>query len=135
MRDTTIFEKLIPTLINCVVVFGISLYFINLPYATWALITVVLFLFYNLFFLFFNKNICLGMILMGTRWKKRVSFHNELLYVFLYTLSFSTIFMKIWFPLDVLLINLIFLQLPTILVTGTTFHGFVSGNKASTVKK
>jgi hypothetical protein len=135
MRNTTIFEKLVPTLINCAIVFGLSTFFLNFPYAIWATITVFLFLAYNLFFLVFNKNICLGMMLMGTRWKRRVSFQNELLYVFLYTLSFSTIFIKIWFPFDVLLINLIFLQLPTILFLGTTLHGYLSGYKTSTVKK
>lgn len=50
-----------------------------------------------------------------------------ILYTFLYSLSFSTIVIWIFYPFDLLLFNLLFIQLPTVLLTGTTLHGYLSG--------
>lgn len=67
------------------------------------------------------------MILLNIHWKKDYSIKQQLLYVFLYTLSFSTIVIWVFFPFDLLIFNLLFIQLPTVLITGTTLHGFLSG--------
>ena len=75
------------------------------------------------------------MIICGTRWPRQHKMHHEILYLVLYTLSFSTLFIWIWFPFDVFIVNILFLQLPAILLTGTTFHGYLSGNKYSVIKK
>lgn len=72
---------------------------------------------------------------MGTKWKKRMDFKYELLYVILYALSFSTLFIWIRFPFDIFLINMILFQLPSILLTGSTFHGYLSGKKQSIITK
>jgi hypothetical protein len=134
VNTTNALQKLWPSLINAAVVFAIAtpLYSV-MPLALWKSTVVAFFLMYNLFFLLFAKNRCLGMMLAGTRWKRRAKFSHELLFVFLYTLSFSTLMFSVWFPFDIFLANIFLLQLPTVLATGTTLHGYLSGNKVSVV--
>ena len=135
MRKTTVIEKLIPSAINALIVFCISApLFYVMPILYWKISVISIFFAYNLIFLFYNDNRCLGMMLYGTHWKKKVHFNHELLYIVLYTASFSSVFMQIWFPFDILLINLLIIQLPTILITGTTLHGYLSGEKSSIIK-
>jgi len=129
MKKTNLFEKALPSLINLVVVALLS---IPLIWTPWDIITkkiciIGLFFIYNLLFLFFNKNRCLGMIIVDTYWKKEYSLKNKLIFLILYALSFSTLFFWIFFPLDLFLVNMLFLQLPMILIKGTTFHGYLSG--------
>lgn len=136
MRKTGILEKLLPSLINAVIVLCITAPIFWIASITvWKISVVVAFFFYNLFFLIFNGNRCLGMILCNTEWPVRPPFYRELAYIILYTLSFATLFMWIWFPFDVFIFNMLLLQLPSIVLTGTTFHGLVVGNKYSVVKK
>ena len=68
------------------------------------------------------------MILVKTYYDHERTIAQKLLYACLYTLSFSTLIFYIWFPFDLLLINLVVIQLPFILKFGNTFHGFLSGN-------
>jgi len=68
------------------------------------------------------------MIILNTYWKKDYSFFNYLIFVILYTLSFSTLLFYIYFPLDLFLMNMALLQLPTVILKKTTFHGLLSGN-------
>jgi hypothetical protein len=68
------------------------------------------------------------MIILKARWKGDNSYWNFLLFISLYTLSFSTLLFYIVFPFDLFLINMILLQIPTIILKKTTFHGFLSGN-------
>jgi hypothetical protein len=75
------------------------------------------------------------MIILGIKWKEEYSLKQQLIYVFLYSLSFSTIVIWIFFPFDLLLFNLLFIQLPTVLLTGTTLHGFLSGRMSGYKEK
>ena len=74
------------------------------------------------------------MMILNIHWKEKYPLKNQLIHSVLYTASFSTLLFWVWFPLDLFLINMLLLQLPTILLTGTTFHGYLSGNMV-TVKK
>ncbi len=136
MRKTNVFEKLLPSVINASFVFLASLPLLKtLSFNEWKIAVVAIFFIYNLFFLVFNGNRCLGMILVRTRWGRRAGFQKEFLYICLYTLSFSTLFMSVWFPFDVFLANMLLLQVPSILFTGTTFHGYLSGNTCSVIER
>ena len=127
--NTNALEKLMVSVINTffVVLISVPFYYIygfNLKY---RIILILFFLFYNLLFIFMSKNRCLGMILLKIYWRKDYPLLNQLVYAFLYTTSFSTIVIWIFFPFDLLLVNLLFLQLPCVLITGTTLHGYLSG--------
>jgi hypothetical protein len=67
------------------------------------------------------------MIILNIDWKEQYPFKQQIFYVFLYSLSFSTIVVWVFFPFDLLLFNLLCIQLPTVLLTGTTLHGHLSG--------
>jgi hypothetical protein len=67
------------------------------------------------------------MILFGVYWKEEYPIKQQIIYAFLYSLSFSTIVIWIFFPFDLLLFNLLLIQLPCVLKTGTTLHGHLSG--------
>jgi hypothetical protein len=76
---------------------------------------------------------CFGMRLFGTIWEKKYSRLQRNVYSVLYTLSFSTMFFSLYFPFDLLVVNLFFIQLPTVYFSGTTFHGLLSGNMRSRI--
>ena len=136
MKQTNIIQKLIPSLINIIVVAILvsPLFILHWPYGLIKLILVILFFLYNLFFLAFFKNRDLGMIIAKTYWEKEYPLVNKLIYTIFYTGSFATLIFWIWFPMDLLLINMIFLQLPSILLTGTTLHGYLAGKMVTVVK-
>lgn len=69
----------------------------------------------------------LGMRFLGIEWAKEYPIKNHITFACLYSLSFATIIVWIVFPFDLLLINLLFVQLPMVLRTGYTLHGFLSG--------
>lgn len=89
---------------------------------------------YNLFFLLFfcylmvcmlffgNKNI--GMYFFKSDYKKKYSFSKFLLYNFLYTLSASTVYLEVFFFLDVLLINTFCIQCIMLSKYGKTTHSY-----------
>ena len=130
MKSTNIFQKLAASVINIfiVVLFSSPLIFIQMSVIDKKLIVIGIFFLYTLIFLIANYNRDLGMILVGTIWKKQYPWYQHLVYNIFYTLSFATIFFWIKYPFDILAINLLVLQLPTIILTGTTFHGFIAGN-------
>ena len=136
MKNTNLFQKLFSSVINAIVVFVISLPFIsfseNILFK--RLIVVGIFFVYCLVFMFLNKNRDLGMIIMKSYWRENYPTKNQFLYNVLYTLSFATLFFHIFFPLDLFLINMLFLQLPFVLITGTTLHGYFSGKMITVVK-
>lgn len=136
MKNTNAFQKFSSSLINAIVVFIVTLPFLSLTdnLLVKRLIVIVTFFVYCLIFMFLNENRDLGMIMTKSYWKAKYSIKNQLLFNFLYTLSFATLFFHIYFPLDLFLINMILVQLPFVLITGTTFHGYFSG-KMVTVKK
>lgn len=136
MRNTTALEKLGTSSIN--ILFTLIL---CSPFWIWdtqfnqlKLISLFIFLIYSLGVIFLPKNRCLWMILLGTYWKKKYSLNQHFLYAILYSLSFSSLFFWIIFPFDLLLFNILFFQIPSIILTGTTFHGYLSWNMI-TVKK
>ena len=67
------------------------------------------------------------MRIINAEWEDEYSLKRKLLYSFLYTLSFSTFLIWIWFPFDLLILNLLLLQLPFVLITGRTVHGYFAG--------
>ena len=128
-KNTNALQKLSVSIINTIFVTILSLpfYFIYSFTTTYKVILIILFFLYNLSFIFLTNNRCLGMIILGIKWKEEYSIKQQVLYTFLYSLSFSTIVIWIFFPFDLLLFNLLFIQLPTVLLTGTTLHGYLSG--------
>lgn len=129
MKQTDIFQKLIPSIINVFVVFIITIpvLLIRHSYSSMIVIWVWTFFLYNLFFIIVFKNRDLGMMIVKTYWKKDYPIANQLLFAILYTLSFATLFIWIWFPFDLFIFNMVCVQLPFVLLTGTTLHGYLSG--------
>lgn len=136
-RSTYLLEKLLPSIINVFIVTAISWpfyleYGFDIRYKGFL---VVLFWLYNFLFLVFRKDAReLGMIIIRTYWTKSYKPWQKVIYSVLYTLSFATVVFWIWFPFDLLLINLLLIQLPSVVLSGTTIHGLLSG-KMETVKK
>lgn len=129
MRHTNIWEKFTASAINLLVVLFLSLPFYSLwgfNYE-WQISVVIIFFIVESFFFIFGHDIDLGMRIVGSKWKGRYSLRRHFVYTFLYTLSFATLFIHIWFPFDLFIINMLCIQLPTVLLTGTTFHGYLSG--------
>jgi len=136
MRSTNLWEKVIPSVINVAIVVLLALPFLIFwgNGMGWKLATVTICLVYNLIVLTFNQNRCIGMMVMKTHWAARYSVASQLAYAVLYTASFATLFFSVYFPFDLFLFNILLLQLPTYLIKGTTFHGYLSGNM-ETVRK
>ena len=136
MQDTSIIEKLVPSIINVAIVLLISSPILILKSSVLEkkLIIIGLFFLYGLIFIFFNNGRDLGMILFKTYWKEHYPLIQMLIYNFLYTLSFSTLFFWKFFPFDIFLFNMLVLQLPIILLTGTTLHGFLSGGMTTVIR-
>lgn len=129
MKSTTALEKLIPSVVNVILVFIVFIpaYFLNISLLDKKLIIIAGFFLYELIFIFANKGRDLGMVIYNTSWEKDYSIFQLLVYNILYTLSFATLLFWLIFPFDIFLINLFFIQLPTVLLKGTTLHGFLSG--------
>ncbi len=136
MKTTSAIYKLLPSILNVLLTFILSLPFLILFNSSlaWKLSWIVIFLIYNLVFEFFYKNRDPGMVLFNTYYEHKRTASQKLLYICLYTLSFSSLLFYIWFPFDLLLINLIAVQLPCVYLTGNTLHGFLSGN-VKTIRK
>lgn len=107
--------------------------FDDLLYIQITFILVVLV--YDLGIAVFNNNRCLGMIIMGTYWNKEYSMKQRIIYALLYTLSYATVVFYIFFPFDLLIVNLFLLQLPFVILKKTTLHGYLSGNISTVVGK
>ena len=128
-KNTNALQKLSVSIINVFFVLLLSIpSYIHYGFSVqYKLILVLIFLLYNLVFVFTTQNRCLGMILLNIYWKEDYPIKNQIIYVFLYTLSFSTAVIWVIFPFDLLLFNLLLIQLPFVLITGTTAHGYFSG--------
>lgn len=129
MKTTSTFEKLIPSVINSILIFivFVPIYFLHISPLDKKLFVITGFFLYELIFIFINKGRDLGMILFNTYWEKDYSIFQLLIYNILYTVSFSTILFWLFFPFDIFLVNMLLIQLPTVLLKGTTLHGFLSG--------
>lgn len=133
-ESTNIPYKLLPSVINILFTFILSFPFLVIYGNTtkWKIIWIGIFFLYNCVFEF-TYNRCLGMILFKTYYENKRTLLQKIVYIFLYTASFSTLLFYIWFPFDLLIFNILGIQLPFVLLTGNTFHGFVSG-KIKTVR-
>ena len=135
-RPTTALEKLLNSAINVALAFVIVLplwLLVDSSFMVKRILFLMLFLLLKLTVLFFHENRSPGMIITKTYWKEKYPLRNQLLHAVLYMLSFSTVLFWVYFPFDLLLINILLIQLPTVLKTGTTAHGYLAG-KMFTVK-
>lgn len=135
MRPTAYWEKIASSGVNILIA---GLFFLpillvsrDILFLKWSLVAIF-FLYEMICFLSPGRR-DVGMIAIGSSWKRNPSFGRYLIYNLLYSLSFSTILIYWIFPFDLLIANLLLLQLPSVIITGTTLHGFLSGME--TVKK
>lgn len=98
------------------------------------LFVIAIFFLYTLVFLIFSRNRDLGMIIVGSYYKNDYPFYQHLIYNIFYTASFATLLFSVSFPFDIFLVNMVFFQLPAIMLAGTTFHGFISGDISTVIK-
>ena len=126
---TNALEKLFPSILNATIAFGLAtpvlVYFG--PGSTWKLTVIGVFAAYESYVFLARKDRCFGMKIADTYWERQYPLSQHVLYNLLYTASFATLFVHIFFPLDIFLINILLLQLPFVLLTGTTVHGYASG--------
>lgn len=130
MKNSSTFQKLMSSVINILItlIIFVPFYFLFEETITRKFILIGIFFIYNLFFLIFNNSRCLGMIIMHTYYDKIYPKKNQLIYLVLYTLSFSSLLFSFFFPFDLFILNMVLLQLPSIILKKTTFHGYLSGN-------
>jgi hypothetical protein len=136
MHPTSIIQKLIPSVMNVFIVLVVAspFLFLKVPVFNKKIVLISLFLIYNLAFVFFNHGRDFGMMIVGSYWKENYPIINLLIYSILYTASFSTLLFWIYFPFDLFLANMVLIQLPTVILTGTTLHGLLSGRMVSVIK-
>jgi hypothetical protein len=128
-RYTDAPEKLFVSIVNLFTIFIVSIPFLIIYGFTlkYRILLVILFFVQDLIYIFFFKNKYLGMKILNAEWEKQYSLKRKLLYSFLYTLSFSTFLIWIFFPFDLLIFNILCIQLPCVLITGKTLHGYLAG--------
>lgn len=129
-RVTTAVEKLLNSVINTIVALIVSapVLLFDLSVLQLKLILIIVFFLENLEAILFHKYRLPGMWAMGTYWKEPYSISQKLIHAVLYSASFSTLVFWVWVPGDLLLFNLLCVQLPCVLITGTTLHGLLAGN-------
>lgn len=126
---TTIPQKLLASISNALLALIITTPF-GIYYSfdiKWKLITIIIFLVYELSLLVTKSRRDIGMLLVSSHWKMPFTNSQYIIYNILYTLSFATLFFHIIFPGDLLLLNLLFIQIPYIIYTKSTLHGYLSG--------
>lgn len=137
MRDTTLLEKVVPSLINAGTALILSLpllYFLG--FGLWWKIGAIA-IFYGMQVLDTHRRssfCCFGMRLFGTEWGRQYPRLQRNLYSLLYTASFATLFFSYAMPFDIFVFNMLILQVPSLLLTGTTFHGYLAGGMRSNVR-
>lgn len=112
--------KILASIVNCslVTLTSLPVYFLaDVP--TWKASAVLLFFLYNLNF----RRRCLGMIIVGTYLERPASVR----YVALYSISYASLFYYWQVPGDLLVINGLAFQLPSLALTGNTAHGWLGG--------
>jgi hypothetical protein len=137
MRETSAIEKFMTSVINFIVVLilFIPFFFIFSEELARKLVLIGLFFAYNLVCLIFNNSRCIGMMVMKTRYAREYPKANQLLYITLYSLSFASLLFWVFFPFDLFLFNMIFIQLPIVIMKKTTLHGYLSGNITTVIDK
>lgn len=127
MREAV--DKLGVSIINALIVivatFPFLLFFgFDLRY---RIVVGVAFFLYQIIIALTPSKRSVGMIVLKSEWSKRYSLANHLTFAVLYSLSFATALIWLFFPFDLLILNLIVVQLPMVLTTGYTLHGYLSG--------
>ena len=130
--QTNAFWKLINSVVNVTFALIISLPFLFFLGFTlrYRVILALLFLTYQLIVALSPKHIDLGDLVTGSRWIEKYPLKNHVIFAFLYSLSFSTFVVWVFFPFDLLIFNLLVIQLPFLLKTGYTLHAYLSGKMA-----
>ena len=119
-----IHQKALASIVNVLIVLIASLpIYLHSELEVWKQCTVILFFLYNLIF----RHRCIGMMIAGTFLPQPAN----LSYVTLYTASFCTLFYHWHIPCDLLLINAIGCQIPCVVLTGNTLHGYLSGQSTN----
>jgi len=123
------YQKLFASIINVLVIFilAIPLWLTDLSMPWEKFILVIVFFVYELLFLMIGNGRDLGMMVVGSHWRKKYSTRRRVIYAFFYAASFASMMFWIHYPLDVLILNLLLIQLPSVLLSGTTLHGWLAG--------
>lgn len=126
MRPTTILEKSLSSVINAGIALAISapVYFFVHDAVWWKLSAIAA-------FYFVARYLNVSMRAVGSRWEQEYTKTQLEVWLAAYTASFATLFFWVFFPFDLFVANVVLLQVPTILLTGTTFHGFLAGGVRS----
>jgi hypothetical protein len=124
-EKTNALDKLLVSIINFAIVAipTVPFWFIG----HWRVALVGFFLAYQIIIAFTKTGRSVGMRLLKIRWAKDYPLKERLIFAILYTASFATVVVWLFFPFDLLVFNLLFIQLPMVLATGYTLHGFLSG--------
>jgi len=125
---------ILPPIINGLIVFFFGVLFAPFQYLPAKIFIILLFFLYNLYFLIFRQGRDLGMFLLDIDWRDDYQLKNKIAHLVLYTASFASIFYYVFFPFDLLLINIFVLQLPTILLKKSTFQERLAGNMQTVLR-
>jgi len=125
MKKTSLLDKLLVSIINLLVVLILTAPFFWIGGWRWVLVGT--FLIYQLIIALTKTGQSIGMRLLKIKWNKKYPLKNRLIFAILYSASFATIVIWIFFPFDLLLFNLICIQLPMVLITGSTLHAYLAG--------
>ena len=122
---TTALDKLIVSVVNIIPSIAVALLLYS--YTDWRVVLVGSFLVYQLIVALTPTKRSIGMRSLRIDWAKDYPIKNHIIFALLYSLSFATAVTWIVFPFDVLLVNLLCIQLPMVLKTGYTLHGYLAG--------
>lgn len=128
VSNTNLYQKLGPSIINVVFVLmlgGVLSYLSGFNFLD-KLNIVLLFFCYEFICIFLFKGRDIGMIIFRTHWKKPYNLNRLLAFNLFYSLSFATLFFFVFFPFDLFIFNFLFLQIPCLILTKKTFHGFIT---------
>lgn len=123
-------QKFFASIINVLTVFILltPIWFLDISAGWQKFIIIILFFAYELISMILAKDgRDFGMRVVGSRWRKDYSIRRKVVYAFFYTASFASVLYWVRYPFDLLAMNLLLIQLPSVLLSGTTFHGWLAG--------
>ena len=127
---TSVWQKLGASALNVSVILGVTVPIalgLKLSFHQARVLFLLVSAVYLAVALFTPRHRSLGMMVAGLDWREPYSLARLARYAILYLLSLSTLLFWIWVPFDLFLANILLIQLPCVLLTGTTLHGFLSG--------
>lgn len=136
MRKVNIIQVVLSAFINLIIVFVLASFIASLPFPpiNKKFMLISNFFLYHLVFLIFNQSRDIGMMALDLDWREKYPKSKQILNLLINTACFATIFYSIFFTFDLFLVNLILLQLPSFLMTGTIFSSFLAGGMTIVVK-